>query len=143
MRINLIRPLLLSVLVASQLASYVAADNLSYAAPESVGMSSDRLARIAPVLQQYVDSGELVGVVSMIARRGEIVHFDEYGVLDKDSGQAVAKDSIFRIYSMTKPITTLAVMKLYEEGKLQLTDPVERYLPAFRNLRVASAGGAL
>lgn len=143
MKNNLVRSLLVSAIVVSQFASYVSADNLSYATPESVGMSSDRLERIAPVLQQYVDSGELVGVVSMIARRGEIVHFEEYGVLDKDTGQAVAKDSIFRIYSMTKPITTLAVMKLYEEGKLQLTDPVERYLPAFRNVRVASAGGAL
>lgn len=143
MQKNLIRSLLVSAVVFSQLASYSAADNLSYASPESVGMSSERLERIGPVLQQYVDSGELVGVVSMIARRGEIVHFEEYGVLDKDTGQAIAKDSIFRIYSMTKPITTLAVMKLYEEGKLQLTDPVERYLPAFRNVRVASAGGAL
>lgn len=119
------------------------ADNLSYAAAESVGMSSDRLARIAPVLQQYVEEGELVGVVSMIARRGEIVHFDDYGVLNSDTGQVVEKDSIFRIYSMTKPITTLAVMMLYEEGKLQLNDPVERHLPAFRNVRVAGLGGAL
>lgn len=143
MRKNLMRSLLVSAIVTSQLAMYAAADNLSYATPESVGMSSDRLERIAPVLQHYVDSGELAGVVSMIARRGEIVYFDEYGVLDKDTGQAIAKDSIFRIYSMTKPITTLAVMKLYEEGKLQLTDPVERHLPAFRNVRVAGAGGAL
>ena len=140
---RLMRSLLLSAFVVSQFAGNVVADNLSYATPESVGMSSDRLGRIAPVLQQYVDSGELAGVVSMIARKGEVVHFEEYGVLDKDTGQPVAKDSIFRIYSMTKPITTLAVMKLYEEGKLQLTDPVERYLPAFRNVRVAGAGGAL
>jgi CubicO group peptidase (beta-lactamase class C family) len=139
---NLMRSLVVAM-VASQFTITAAADNLSYATPESVGMSSERLERIAPVLQQYVDSGELVGVVSMIARRGEIVHFDEYGVLDKDTGQALARDSIFRIYSMTKPITTLAVMKLYEEGKLQLTDPVERYLPAFTNVRVAGAGGAL
>lgn len=143
MKIRLMRSLLLSAAIASQFATHAAADNLSYATPESVGMSSERLERIAPVLQQYVDSGELVGVVSMIARKGEIVHFDEYGVLNKDTGQAVAKDSIFRIYSMTKPITTLAVMKLYEEGKLQLTDPVERYLPAFRDVKVAGAGGAL
>lgn len=143
MKKSLIRSLLVPIILVSQLAGYVAADNLSYAAPETVGMSSERLERIAPVLQQYVDSGELVGVVSMIARRGEIVHFEEYGLLNKDTGQEITKDSIFRIYSMTKPITTLAVMKLYEEGKLQLTDPVERYLPAFRNVRVASAGGAL
>ncbi len=119
------------------------ADNLSYATPESVGMSSERLERIAPVLNRYVDEGQLTGVVSMIARKGEIVHFEEYGVLDAESGTPIQKDSIFRIYSMTKPITTLAVMMLYEEGKLQLTDPVERYLPAFTNVRVAGPGGAL
>jgi CubicO group peptidase (beta-lactamase class C family) len=119
------------------------ADNLSYATPESVGMSSERLERIAPVLNRYVDEGQLTGVVSMIARKGEIVHFEEYGVLDAESGKPLQKDSIFRIYSMTKPITTLAVMMLYEEGKLQLTDPVERYLPAFTNVRVAGPGGAL
>lgn len=132
-----------SVMLASQLATVAWADNLSYGPAESVGMSSERLERIAPVLQQYVDSGELVGVVSMIARRGQIVHFDEYGVLDRDTGAPVAKDSIFRIYSMTKPVTSLAIMMLYEEGKLQLTDPVERHLPAFRNVRVAGPGGAL
>jgi len=125
------------------LASQVSADNLSYGTPESVGMSSERLARIAPVLNQYVDDGELVGVVSMISRRGEIVHFDQYGDINKDTGQDVESDSIFRIYSMTKPITTLAVMMLYEEGKLQLTDPVARHLPAFENVRVAGPGGAL
>lgn len=119
------------------------ADNLSHATPESVGMSSERLARIGPVLQAYVDDGELAGVVSMVARRGEVVHFDHYGTLDLNSGKALNSDSIFRIYSMTKPITTLAVMLLYEEGRLQLTDPVEKYLPAFQDVRVAGPGGAL
>jgi len=71
------------------------------------------------------------------------VHFDHYGDLNKETGQDVARDSIFRIYSMTKPITTLAVMMLYEEGKLQLSDPVERHLPAFRNVRVVGPGGML
>lgn len=125
------------------LAAQASAQNLSYAAPESVGMSSERLERIAPVLQQYVDDGELVGVVSMLARRGEVVHFEEFGDLTRDTGRALEKDSIFRIYSMTKPITTMAVMMLYEEGKLQITDPVERYLPEFANVRVAGPGGSL
>jgi len=125
------------------LAAQASAQNLSYAAPESVGMSSERLERIAPVLQQYVDDGELVGVVSMLARRGEVVHFEEFGDLTMDTGRALEKDSIFRIYSMTKPITTMAVMMLYEEGKLQITDPVERYLPEFANVRVAGPGGSL
>jgi CubicO group peptidase (beta-lactamase class C family) len=140
---GILRGLALALIVTAPGFASVFAENLSYATPESVGMSSDRLARIAPVLQQYVDDGELVGVVSMIARRGKIVHFDDYGVLSKDTGHAVEKDSVFRIYSMTKPITTLAVMMLYEEGKLLLTDPVERHLPAFKNIRVAGPGGAL
>jgi CubicO group peptidase (beta-lactamase class C family) len=133
---------LLAVALISLSAHLAIADNLSWAAPEAAGMSSERLDRIAPVLRQYVDDGELVGIVSMIARRGQIVHFDHYGDLNKETGQDVARDSIFRIYSMTKPITTLAVMMLYEEGKLQLSDPVERHLPAFRNVRVVGPGGA-
>ncbi|MDP2142154.1 MAG: serine hydrolase domain-containing protein [Gammaproteobacteria bacterium] len=119
------------------------ADNLSYSSPESVGMSAEALARIAPVMQSYVDSGELVGVVTMVARRGEIVHFEEIGVLNKDTGQAMETDSLFRIYSMTKPITTVAAMMLYEEGQFLLNDPVSKYLPEFANLRVAEQGGSL
>ncbi|MDP1931324.1 MAG: serine hydrolase domain-containing protein [Gammaproteobacteria bacterium] len=144
----------LSSLIRQSLALFVAilcsattvpahADNLSYSSPESVGMSAEALARIAPVMQSYVDSGELVGVVTMVARRGEIVHFEEIGVLNKDTGQAMETDSLFRIYSMTKPITTVAAMMLYEEGQFLLNDPVSKYLPEFANLRVAEQGGSL
>lgn len=143
MRFKQLRSTLVFATALIGLSGQLAAQDLSYDSPESVGMSSDRLERIAPVLQQYVDSGELVGVVSMLARRGEVVHFEEFGALNKESGQALEKDSIFRIYSMTKPITTMAVMMLYEEGKLQLNDPIERYLPAFANVRVAGPGGSL
>jgi CubicO group peptidase (beta-lactamase class C family) len=143
MKIAFKRSVFLATVVLGLCSAQAWADNLSYATPESVGMSSERLERIAPLLNRYVDEGQLTGVVSMIARKGEIVHFEEYGVLDAESGRPIQKDSIFRIYSMTKPITTLAVMMLYEEGKLQLTDPVERYLPAFTNVRVAGPGGAL
>lgn len=143
MSLRLSRAILVCVVALFTYSAPLSADNLSYADPESVGMSSERLMRIAPVLNQYVDDGELVGVVSMIARRGEIVHFDSYGELNKETSQPVSRDSIFRIYSMTKPITTLAVMMLYEECKLQLTDPVARHLPDFQNVRVAGPGGAL
>lgn len=143
MRFKHLRSTLVLATASLVLAAQASAQNLSYDSPESVGMSSDRLERIAPVLQQYVDSGELVGVVSMLARRGEVVHFEEFGELNKNTGQALATDSIFRIYSMTKPITTMAVMMLYEEGKLQLNDPVARYLPEFADVRVAGPGGAL
>jgi CubicO group peptidase (beta-lactamase class C family) len=143
MHFKQLRSTLVFAATSLMLAAQVSAQDLSFDSPESVGMSSDRLERIAPVLQQYVDNGELVGVVSMLARRGEVVHFEEFGALNKNTGQALETDSIFRIYSMTKPITTLAVMMLYEEGKLQLNDPVARYLPAFSDVRVAGPGGSM
>lgn len=143
MRFKQLRSTLVFAAASLMLATQASAQDLSFDSPESVGMSSERLERIAPVLQQYVDNGELVGVVSMLARRGEVVHFEEFGALNKNTGQALESDSIFRIYSMTKPITTLAVMMLYEEGKLQLNDPVARYLPAFSDVRVAGPGGSM
>ena len=110
---------------------------------ESVGMSSASLGRINPVLQGYVDDRELIGAVSMVARHGKIVHFEKFGVLNEDNGAPMEKDSIFRIYSMSKPITTVAAMMLYEEGKFQLTDPVEKYLPEFKNILVLTEDGKL
>lgn len=133
----------LTIISSTLLSSLVIADNLSYSSPESVGMSSEALERIAPLLQQYVDSGELVGVVSMVARHGEIVHFENYGTLDMDTGAPIEKDSLFRIYSMSKPITTVAAMMLYEEGKFQLSDPVSKFLPEFANLKVMGEGGSM
>lgn len=133
----------LTIISSTLLSSLAIADNLSYSSPESVGMSSEALERIAPLLQQYVDSGELVGVVSMLARHGEIVHFENYGTLDMNTGAPIEKDSLFRIYSMSKPITTVAAMMLYEEGKFQLTDPVSKFLPEFANLKVMDEGGSM
>ena len=133
----------LSIISSALLSSLAIADNLSYSSPESVGMSSEALERIAPLLQQYVDDGELVGVVSMLARHGEIVHFENYGTLDMNTGAPIEKDSLFRIYSMSKPITTVAAMMLYEEGKFQLTDPVSKFLPEFANLKVMDEGGSM
>lgn len=116
---------------------------LQYAKPEAVGMSSERLARINPVLQKYVDDGELVGAVSMVARKGKVVHFEKFGQLNKNTGEEVQLDSIFRIYSMSKPITTVAAMILYEEGHFQLSDPVSKYLPEFKNVKVLNEKGEL
>lgn len=116
---------------------------LRYAKPEAVGMSSERLARINPVLQKYVDDGELVGAVSMVAREGKVVHFEKFGQLNKTTGEEVQLDSIFRIYSMSKPITTVAAMILYEEGHFQLSDPVAKYLPEFKDVKVLGEDGKL
>ena len=116
------------------------ADDLKKAKPESVGMSSDRLELIKPYMQAYVDNDELAGVVTLIARKGKIVHFEEVGKLNLETGKKLKKDSLFRIYSMTKPIVTTAAMMLYEEGKFQLTDPVSMYLPAFKGVKVLVDG---
>lgn len=110
--------------------------DLPYAEPETVGMSSDRLLRIAPALQSYVDKGLIPGAVSMIARRGKVVHFDSLGYLDSDAVNPMGKDAVFRIASMTKPIVSLALMMLYEEGKFQLNDPLAKFLPAFSSMQV-------
>ena len=116
------------------------AKDLRTARAESVGMSNERLARIKPLLQRYVDEGKIAGIQTLIARKGKIVHFEQVGKLDLDTGSDLKDDSLFRIYSMTKPITTTAAMILYEEGKLQLDDPVDKYLPAFKNQKVLIDG---
>ncbi|MCB1123097.1 MAG: beta-lactamase family protein, partial [Verrucomicrobiae bacterium] len=103
-------------------------------------MSSDRLKRIDPILQQYVDEGELSGVVSLVARHGKIVQFESFGSRDLEAGKPMEKDTLFRIYSMTKPIVSAALMMLHEEGKFQLNDPVTDYIPQFKKLTVWENG---
>ena len=137
-KVNMFRKLVLIALACS--ISVVNADDLKKAKPESVGMSSERLERIKPYMQAYVDNDELAGMVTLIARKGKIVHFEEVGKLNLDTGKKLEKDSLFRIYSMTKPIVTTAAMMLYEEGKFQLTDPVSMYLPAFKGVKVLVDG---
>ena len=105
-------------------------------APEEVGMSSKRLERIRPIMQGYVDQKKIAGLSTMIARKGKVVHFEQVGQLDKESNKPMSNDTIFRIYSMTKPIICVALMTLYEQGKFHLTDPVAKFIPAFENLKV-------
>ena len=104
--------------------------------PETVGFSSRRLARIVPGMQRYMDQGKLAGTVTMVARRGKVVHFECCGMQDIASGKPMSLDTIFRIYSMTKPITSAAVMMLIEEGLLRLSDPVCSYIPQFKEMKV-------
>lgn len=118
-------------------------NGLSHADPEAVGLSSERLDNIDTIIGDYIDQGKLVGAVSMVSRHGQVVYFEKAGDLNMETGQDMELDSIFRIYSMSKPITTVAAMMLYEEGKFQLTDPVEKYLPEFRNVLVLTEGGSL
>jgi CubicO group peptidase (beta-lactamase class C family) len=114
----------------------VAAD-LPTARPESVGMSTQRLGRLKSEMQALVDRNQLPGVVTMVAKDGKVVEFEVAGKRDVESGAPLQKDSIFRIYSMSKPITGVAMMMLFEEGKWQLNDPVSKHIPEFANLKVA------
>jgi CubicO group peptidase (beta-lactamase class C family) len=110
---------------------------------EDFGFSPTRLARIGTVMQRYVDEDKLAGMVTLVARRGTPVHFEKFGLQDIAAGVPMALDTIFRIYSMTKPITCVALMMLYEQGLFHLNDPVTRFLPEFQQVKVLGNGGAL
>ena len=112
------------------------AQGLPMAEPEDVGVSAERLERIRPVMQGYVDKGHLPGFLTVVARKGKIVHFETIGMRDVENKKPVEADTIFRIYSMSKPITSVAVMILYDEGYIKLDDPVENYIPAFKDMKV-------
>jgi CubicO group peptidase (beta-lactamase class C family) len=105
--------------------------------PEQVGVSKERLARIRPQLEKYIEEDRLVGGTALIARHGKVIYFETFGVMDKDSAKPMTKDAIFRIYSMTKPIIAVAALTLYEEGKFSMLDPVSKYLPEFSDMKVA------
>jgi len=109
---------------------------MDIATPETLGFSSQRLARINTVMQHYVDENKLAGIVTLVARRNEVVHLAKCGMADIDAGLPMEFDTLFRIFSMTKPITSTAVLMLYEEGRLRLTDPVSQYIPAFKDVKV-------
>jgi CubicO group peptidase (beta-lactamase class C family) len=115
---------------------------LPTAKPEAEGMSSERLTLLTSGMKQIVDQGKLSGVVTMVARHGKVVQFEASGKRDIAANAPMPKDAIFRIYSMSKPITGVAMMMLFEEGKWQLNDPVAKYIPEFANLKVyAGANG--
>jgi len=105
--------------------------------PEKAGMSSERLDRIMPAMQKYVDENKLPGMVTMVARHGKVVSFEKFGAMGADVPMQL--NTIFRIASMTKPITSVAIMMLYEEGYFQLDDPVADYIPEFRDMKVFSS----
>lgn len=115
---------------------------LARVAPEEVGMDSKRLDRITAAMQDLVDQGLLVGAVTLAARDNKIMHFESVGYRDMEAQAVMTNDSLFRIYSMTKPITGVALMTLYEEGKFKLSDPVEKYIPEMKDLRVLAGTNA-
>jgi len=129
----------LGVLVVSLslCASIAWAQALPSARPEEVGLSADRLARIGKVLQGEIQAKKFPGAVAAVARKGRLVYFEAFGARDPATGAPMTKDAIFRIYSMTKPLASVAAMVLAEEGKIVLTDPVSKYLPAFAKMQVS------
>lgn len=118
--------------------SRVQSQKLPRATPESIGLSSERLARIRPVVQSYIDQGRIAGTLTLVMRKGKVAHLESAGNMDE--GKPMREDAIFRIASMTKAITSVAVMVLYEEGKLLLDDPVSKFIPEFKDSQVAIPG---
>jgi CubicO group peptidase (beta-lactamase class C family) len=129
---------LLAALAWLALASVGFAQNLPMAKPEAVGLSAERLAHITETLRANIAKGEIPGAVLLIARHGKIGYFETLGALDPQSKAPMTEDAIFRIYSMSKPITTVAAMTLFEDGRLGIEEPVGKYLPQLLKLQVAA-----
>src|SRR5436305_9277309 len=110
---------------------------LPFAKPEEVGMSSQKLAKIGEALKKEVADGSFRGAVVMVARKGKLVYQDAVGM--QTASAKMTPEAIFRIYSMTKPLVSVAAMMLVEDGVIQLTDPVSKYLPAFKDMQVSVA----
>jgi CubicO group peptidase (beta-lactamase class C family) len=123
--------------VAVMLIATLHAQGLPQGTPESTGLSPERLARIKTAMDAEVAQNRVAGGVGLIARKGKVVWFESFGMADKEAARPMQKDSIFRIFSMTKAVTGVAVMILYEEGRFALSDPVSRYLPEFATMKVA------
>ena len=137
-----IRTLLAVLLVGLIGATTGWAQGLPAIAPADVGLSEERLGRLEEVVQRYVDDDAIAGAVTLIARKGGQAHLRAYGMADRDAGAPMRSDTIFRIASMTKPVTSVAVMMLYEEGRFTLDDPVGQYLPALASLDVLTPSDA-
>jgi CubicO group peptidase (beta-lactamase class C family) len=112
------------------------------AAPEDVGMSTAGLRNVSGLVQRYIDDGKLPGAISLVARRGKVVHFETYGNMDAERSQPMRSDTIFRFYSMTKPIASVGLMMLYEQGKFQLEDAASKFIPELQGLKVFAGGTA-
>jgi CubicO group peptidase (beta-lactamase class C family) len=116
----------------------VLADGLPITRPDRVGLSQERLDRIDVVMKDHVEKGHIPGALGMIARRGQVAYFSTWGQRDREAGKPMTPDTIFRIYSMSKPITSVAAMILFEEGRYSLNDPVKKFLPELAELEVKS-----
>jgi CubicO group peptidase (beta-lactamase class C family) len=111
--------------------------------PENMGMSSERLERITELSKEYINDFNIPGIVTIVSRKGKIVYYNAFGSRDNKGEKKLLKDDLFRIYSMTKPVTAVAIMQLYEKGKFKLNDPVSKFLPELEDLKVLNEDGEL
>jgi CubicO group peptidase (beta-lactamase class C family) len=125
-----------SLLIALSLSTLSYSDSLPTAVPEDVGLSTVKLQYLDRAMQGVINQGQVVGAVTLVARHGKIAHYKAYGRMSLEPSKPMQKDALFRIYSMTKPITCAALLKLYEQGYFQLYYPVEGYIPAFKDTKV-------
>ncbi len=133
---NNLSKLVLYFLIAL-LAAPLPAQTLPKAKPEEVGLSTERLQRINEVIQRYIDSNQISGAVTLVARKGRIVHYEAHGLMNLEAKTPIRKDALFRMASSTKPVAGVAIMMLMEEGKVRLSDPVSRFFPEFKIPKVA------
>jgi len=131
---------LLHLLTLSLLATRLEAADIDIVEPETVGFSTERLAKVTEFVEREIADGNLVGTVTLVARHGQVVHFEAAGRNGLDDERPMETDALFRIFSMTKPITTVAAMMLYEEGAFHLGDPVAKYLPELANMQLSIDG---
>ncbi len=127
-----------AILLCVLMGLHAAAASLTISKPEEAGFSSERLRRIEPLINAHIAAKDLAGAVTLVARRGKVVHFAAHGAVDFDANTPMRTDTLFRLASMTKPVTTVAVLMLLEEGKLILSDPVSKFIPEFKNPKVAA-----
>ena len=123
--------------------AYFGYSQLIEANPENVGMSSERLERITELSKEYINDFNIPGIVTIVSRKGKIVYYNAFGKRDVQGETKLLKDDLFRIYSMTKPVTAVAIMQLYEQGKFNLNDPVSKFLPELEDLKVLNEDGDL
>jgi CubicO group peptidase (beta-lactamase class C family) len=135
---SMVQVILLAMIMVSLPLTLWSAD-LPMAKPESVGLSKERLARIAPAMDKYINDNLVSGTVTLVARKGKVVHFEAQGFKDAENKKPMTTDTIFRLASMTKPITSVALMMLYEEGRFLLSDPIAKWIPEFANPVVKKA----
>jgi CubicO group peptidase (beta-lactamase class C family) len=135
------RPMSIVTLLCLVLPCVGYAGELSVASPKDLGMSAEKLALVKPAVQGLVDDEKIAGATVVVVRKERIAFFETFGMMDKEAKKPMAKDTILRFYSMTKPITSVAVMMLYEEGKIKLDDPVSKYIPQFKGLKVYAESG--